>query len=150
MEEETLRVSIFRGSLIILCRASCRRIFRQTKQNFACVVYPTRRNFVTYDGKGFADSSATEYLEIPYNKAVPIRRHDLIGSSIHICVKIYIGTAGKAGNHHHEIHTSTHPPQQRHRPNASCGPHRGGHSLRASAGYGHSPHGGRSVCSIQL
>ena len=36
------------------------------KQNSARVVSPTRKNFVTNDGKNSVDSSCDEFLEVPY------------------------------------------------------------------------------------
>ena len=38
------------------------------KQNFARVVHATRRNFAKYDGKDSADSSESEFLEVPLTK----------------------------------------------------------------------------------
>ena len=46
------------------------KIFRQTKQKSARVVAPTRRNFVTYDGKGSAMISCDEFLEMPFKKGI--------------------------------------------------------------------------------
>ena len=48
------------------------KIFRQMRQNFARVVGATRRNFVKYDGKDSADSSASEFLEVPLYHILPI------------------------------------------------------------------------------
>ena len=63
-------IFVFRVSLNIRRAEAGEKIFRQTKQNFARVVYPTRRNFVTYDGKGFAMISCDEFLEVPFNTAL--------------------------------------------------------------------------------
>ena len=56
----------YRVSLNVRRAEAGEKIFCQTKQNFARVVYPTRRNFVTYDGKGFVMISCDEFLEVPY------------------------------------------------------------------------------------
>ena len=56
------------GPLNIRRAESGEKIFRQSKQNSARVVPPTRRNFVTNDGKDSADSQCDEFLEVPiYN-----------------------------------------------------------------------------------
>ena len=60
-----LAIFNLREPLIILCWASRVKIFRQMRQNFARVVGATRRNFVKYDEKDSADSSASEFLEVP-------------------------------------------------------------------------------------
>lgn len=45
------------------------KTFRQMRQNLARVVWDTRRNIVKYDGKYAADSSASEFLEVPLRKS---------------------------------------------------------------------------------
>jgi len=57
----------FRGPQNIRRAESGEKIFRQSKQNSARVVPPTRRNFVTNDGKDSADSQCDEFLEVPFN-----------------------------------------------------------------------------------
>ena len=54
-----------RGPLNIQRAEDGENIFRQTKQNSARVVDPTRRDFVKYDGKDSADTSCDEFLEVP-------------------------------------------------------------------------------------
>ena len=57
-----------RGPLNIRRAESDEKIFRQSKQNSARVVDPTRRDFVTNDGKNSDDSLCVEFLEVPlYN-----------------------------------------------------------------------------------
>ena len=57
----------FRGPLNILRAWIGEKIFRQCKQNFARIVNPLRRNFVTNDGKDSVDSMCVEFLEVPFN-----------------------------------------------------------------------------------
>ena len=56
---------IFREPLNIQRAEDGEKIFRQTQQNSARVVDPTRRDFVKYDGKDSADTSCDEFLEVP-------------------------------------------------------------------------------------
>ena len=58
--------TILWGPLNILRARIGEKIFRQSKQNFARIVNPLRRNFVTNDGKDSVDSMCAEFLEIPY------------------------------------------------------------------------------------
>ena len=57
---------IFRGPLNIRRAESGEKIFRQSKQKSARVVPPTRRNFVTNDGKDSTDSQCDDFLEVPF------------------------------------------------------------------------------------
>ena len=42
------------------------KIFCQSKQNFARIVDPLRRNFVTNDEKDSVNSMCAEFLEVPF------------------------------------------------------------------------------------
>ena len=63
--------NMYRGPLNIRRAESDEKIFRQSKQNSARVVDPTRRDFVTISetssgGKDSDDSLCVEFLEVPY------------------------------------------------------------------------------------
>ena len=57
--------NMYRGPLNIRRAESDEKIFRQSKQNSARVVDPTRRDFVTNDGKDSDNSLCVEFLEVP-------------------------------------------------------------------------------------
>ena len=64
----------YRASLNIRRAKDREKIFRQMKQNSACVVHPTRRVFVKRpqgrdDGKDSADSPCDKFLEVPVSKS---------------------------------------------------------------------------------
>ena len=62
----------YREPLKILRASDSEKLFRQSKQNFARIVNPLRRNFVTNDGKDAVAPMCVELLEVSYKiKAIP-------------------------------------------------------------------------------
>ena len=70
-----------------------REFFRQSKQNFARIVDPMRRIFVTYDGKSTTDSSAVELLEVAYTFRNFLYSVGVIFSALLNCFEKYNGSA---------------------------------------------------------
>ena len=60
------RLDFIRVPLIIQCSASREKIFLSDETKFfARSIESTRRNFVKYDGKASADSTASGFSEVP-------------------------------------------------------------------------------------
>ena len=73
----------FREPLNILRAWIGEKIFRQSKQNFARIVDPLRRNFVTNDEKDSVDSMCVEFLEVPFTSL--LRKRKLVKGYFALC-----------------------------------------------------------------